>query len=227
MPVYLLSDEPFFPDPELARADGLLAIEGDLTPERLIQAYANGIFPWYSDGEPIMWWSPNPRMVLFPKDFKRTKSLRRTVNKGLFKVTFDVAFEKVINLCASTRKNDEWGTWITGEMIDAYIALHNMGLAHSVESWLDGKLVGGLYGVSLGGVFFGESMFHLVSDASKVALWHLVDKLLSWNFDLIDAQQETPHLSRLGAVAIERKKFLHLLNKSLDKPAKQGRWTEH
>ncbi len=227
MPVYLLSDEPFFPDPELARADGLLAIEGDLTPERLIQAYANGIFPWYSDGEPIMWWSPNPRMVLFPKDFKRTKSLRRTVNKGLFKVTFDVAFEKVINLCASTRKNDEWGTWITGEMIDAYIALHNMGLAHSVESWLDGKLVGGLYGVSLGGVFFGESMFHLVSDASKVALWHLVDKLLSWNFDLIDAQQETPHLSRLGAVAIERKKFLHLLNKSLDKPAKQGRWIEH
>lgn len=227
MPVYLLSDEPFFPDPELARADGLLAIEGDLTTERLIQAYANGIFPWYSDGEPIMWWSPNPRMVLFPKDFKRTKSLRRTVNKGLFKVTFDVAFEKVINLCASTRKNDEWGTWITGEMIDAYIALHNMGLAHSVESWLDGKLVGGLYGVSLGGVFFGESMFHLVSDASKVALWHLVDKLLSWNFDLIDAQQETPHLSRLGAVAIERKKFLHLLNKSLDKPAKQGRWTEH
>ena len=227
MPVYLLSDEPFFPDPELARADGLLAIEGDLTPKRLIQAYANGIFPWYSEGEPILWWSPNPRMVLFPKDFKRTKSLRRTVNKGLFKVTFDVAFNKVINLCASTRKNDELGTWITGEMVDAYIALHNMGLAHSVESWLDGKLVGGLYGVSLGGVFFGESMFHLVSDASKVALWHLVDKLLAWDFDLIDAQQETPHLSRLGAVAIERKKFLHLLNKSLARPAKQGRWTKH
>ncbi len=227
MPVYLLSDESFFPDPELARADGLLAIEGDLTPERLIQAYANGIFPWYSEGEPIMWWSPNPRMVLFPKDFKRTKSLRRTVNKGLFKVTFDVAFDKVINLCAFTRKNDELGTWITGEIIDAYIALHNMGLAHSVESWLDGKLVGGLYGVSLGGVFFGESMFHLVSDASKLALWHLVDKLLVWDFDLIDAQQETPHLSRLGAVAIERKKFLHLLNKSLARPTKQGRWTEH
>ncbi len=227
MPVYLLSDEPYFPDPNLAREDGLLAIEGDLSPERLIQAYAAGIFPWYSDGEPILWWSPDPRMVLFPKDFKRHKNLRRTVNKGLFEVTFDTAFREVINQCALTRQEDELGTWITQEMMEAYVVLHEMGLAHSTEVWQDEKLVGGLYGVSLGGTFFGESMFHKVTDASKVALWHLVDKLLSWNFDMIDAQQETPHLASLGAVAIERKKFLHLLNKSLDKPTRQGRWTNH
>jgi len=227
MPIYLLSDEPYFPDPNLAREDGLLAIEGDLHPERLIQAYAKGIFPWYADGEPILWWSPNPRMVLFPKDFKRHKSLRRKVEKDLFEVTFDTAFDEVIHQCARTRQTDESGTWITKEMIEAYVALHKMGLAHSVEAWQEGKLVGGLYGVSLGGTFFGESMFYGVTDASKVALWHLVDRLLSWNFDMIDAQQETTHLSSLGAVAVERKKFLHLLNKSLDKPTKQGRWTNH
>ena len=227
MPVYLLSDEPYFPDPNLAREDGLLAIEGDLNPERLIQAYAAGIFPWYVDGEPILWWSPDPRMVLFPKDFKRHKNLRRTVNKGLFEVTFDTAFREVIKQCALTRQTDELGTWITKEMLEAYVALHEMGLAHSTEVWQGEKLVGGLYGVSLGGTFFGESMFHKVTDASKVALWHLVDKLLSWNFDMIDAQQETPHLASLGAVAIERKKFLHLLSKSLDKPTRQGRWTNH
>ncbi len=225
MPVFQLTAEPVFPNPALARKDGLLAVGGDLSSERLIQAYAQGIFPWYAQGEPLLWWSPNPRMVLFPQNFKRHKNLKKTVRKNVFKVTFDVAFEEVIKQCAETRKNDELGTWITTEMIAAYTLLHRMGLAHSVEAWQENTLVGGLYGVSLGGTFFGESMFHLVTDASKVALWHLVDKLLLWDFDMIDAQQETPHLSSLGAIAVERKKFLHLLNKSLTVPTRQGSWS--
>jgi len=227
MPVYQLAKECYFPDPVLAREDGLLAIGGDLSLERLVQAYATGIFPWYSEGEPILWWSPDPRMVLFPQDFKRHKNLRRTVDKGVFKVTYDVAFEQVIRQCAATRANRGDETWITGDMIEAYVNMNKTGIAHSVECWQSSKLVGGLYGVSLGGTFFGESMFHLVSDASKVALWHLVDRLITWNFDMIDAQQETQHLSSLGAKPVERKKFLHLLNKSLDKPTRQGRWTNH
>ncbi len=225
MPVFQLTAEPVFPNPALARKDGLLAVGGDLSSERLIQAYAQGIFPWYAQGEPLLWWSPNPRMVLFPQNFKRHKNLKKTVGKNVFKVTFDVAFEEVIKQCAETRNNNESGTWITTEMITAYTLLHNMGLAHSVEAWQKETLVGGLYGVSLGGTFFGESMFHLVTDASKVALWHLVDKLLLWDFDMIDAQQETPHLSSLGAIAVERKKFLHLLNKSLTVPTRQGSWS--
>lgn len=226
MPVYQLTDKWVFPNPNFAREDGLLAIDGDLSPERLIQAYANGIFPWYADGEPILWWSPDPRMVLFPQDFKRHKSLKRIVGKGLFEVTFDVAFEEVISQCANIRKEKNIDTWITGDMVDAYNDLHKMGLAHSVETWLSGKLVGGLYGVSLGGTFFGESMFHKKTDASKVALWYLVDRLIAWHFDMIDVQQETSHLGSLGAVAIERKKFLHLLNNSLAKPTKQGCWSD-
>ncbi len=225
MAVYRLPDEIIFPDPMLADEDGLLAVGGDLKPERLIQAYANGIFPWYSHGEPVLWWSPDPRIVLFPECFKRHKNLRRTVNKALFEVTFDKAFEKVIGLCASTRDNELTGTWITPEMELAYMELHKLGLAHSVETWQNGRLVGGLYGISLGGTFFGESMFHLVTDASKVALWFLVDRLLEWNFDMIDAQQETRHLSSLGAKPVERKKFLHLLKQSLEKPTRQGSWS--
>jgi len=226
MPVYQLPEEPYFPDPNLAREDGLLAIDGDLSPQRLIQAYAAGIFPWYSEGEPILWWSPDPRMVLFPKDFKRSKSLRSTINKGFFRVTFDAAFGEVINQCALVRIKDKEGTWITNEMIDAYVELHQLGIAHSVEAWQDDRLVGGLYGISLGGTFFGESMFHTVTDASKVALWYLVDKLLSWDFDMIDVQQETAHLRSLGAQPVERKKFLHLLHKSLEKPTRKGSWSE-
>ena len=226
MPVYQLPEEPYFPDPNLAREDGLLAIDGDLSPQRLIQAYATGIFPWYSEGEPILWWSPDPRMVLFPKDFKRSKSLRSTINKSLFSVTFDTAFEEVMKQCAVVRRNEDDGTWITSEMIDAYVKLHQQGIAHSVETWQDDRLAGGLYGISLGGTFFGESMFHTVTDASKVALWHLVDKLLSWDFDMIDVQQETAHLHSLGAQPIERKKFLHLLHKSIEKPTRKGSWSE-
>ena len=225
MAVYRLPDEIIFPDPMQADEDGLLAVGGDLKPERLIQAYANGIFPWYSHGEPVLWWSPDPRMVLFPKDFKRHKNLRRTVNKALFEVTFDKAFGNVISSCALTRETELTGTWITPEMELAYMELHKLGLAHSVETWQNGRLVGGLYGISLGGTFFGESMFHLVTDASKVALWFLVDRLLEWNFDMIDAQQETRHLSSLGAKPVERKKFLHLLKQSLEKPTRQGSWS--
>ena len=225
MPVYRLPDEIVFPDPGLAEDDGLLAVGGDLKPERLVHAYANGIFPWYSEGEPVLWWSPNPRMILFPKEFKRHKNLRRTVNKSVFNITFDRAFRQVIGQCAAVRKNDNSGTWITRDMEMAYIKLHELGLAHSVEAWQNGSLVGGLYGVSLGGTFFGESMFHLVTDASKVALWHLTDRLLLWNFDMIDAQQETPHLSSLGAKPVERKKFLHLLKQSLKKPTRRGSWS--
>lgn len=224
MPVYKLPEEPYFPDPRLAREDGLLAVGGDLTPGRLVQAYANGIFPWYSGGEPIMWWSPDPRMVLFPKKFNRSKSLTRTVKKGIFKVTFDTDFESVIQYCSETRRTDEMGTWITEDMIEAYVQLHNMGLAHSVETWRDGKLVGGLYGVSLGSAFFGESMFHLMSDASKVAFWYLVEQAILWDFDMIDAQQDTAHLRSLGAETIDREFFLHLLHKSMEKPTKQGSW---
>ncbi len=226
MAIYYLPEEPLFPDPEEAEPDGLLAVGGDLLPERLLNAYANGIFPWYSDGLPIMWWSPDPRMVLFPEDFKRHKNLRRTVNKQIFKVTFDADFDRVIELCAATRAQSDEGTWITREMIEAYKKLHRLGYAHSVETWKNGELVGGLYGVSLGGSFFGESMFHLVTDASKVALWHLVDLLSAWNFDMIDAQQETAHLKSLGAKPVDRKNFLHLLKRSLKKPTKKGSWNK-
>jgi len=226
MPVYQLTDDLIFPHPERANKDGLLAVGGDLSPERLILAYENGIFPWFAEGDPILWWSPNPRAVLFPDDFKKSKSLTRTIKKGLFNVTFDTAFEQVIALCAMTPREYGDGTWITNSMMVAYNSLHRMGIAHSVESWQDGRLVGGLYGLSLGGTFFGESMFHLVTDASKAALWHLVDRLKQWDFDMIDVQQETPHLISMGAVAVERKKFLHLLHQSIEKPTREGSWSK-
>ena len=225
MSVYYLNEQPLFPHPEEADSDGLLALGGDLSEERLLNAYASGIFPWYSEGQPVLWWSPDPRMVLFPKDFKRHKNLRRTVNKGIFQVTFDRCFDEVIDQCAGIRNNSFEGTWITDEMKTAYKNLHKAGYAHSVETWREGKLAGGLYGVSLGGAFFGESMFHLLTDASKVALWYLVELMLKWDFDMIDVQQETNHLKSLGAVPVKRKIFLTLLEKSLKKPTKRGLWS--
>ncbi len=225
MSIYYLNDKPVFPDPEEADSDGIIALGGDLSEERLISAYASGIFPWYSEGQPILWWSPDPRMILFPGKFKRSKSLRRTVNKNVFEVTFDKNFDEVIEQCAAVRENNFEGTWITEDMKEAYKKLHKSGYAHSVETWKDGKLAGGLYGVSLGGVFFGESMFHLVTDASKVALWYLVELMLKWDFDFIDVQQETNHLKNLGAIPVERKKFLTLLKTSLKKPTKRGLWS--
>ncbi len=211
MPVFQLSDKIIFPDPNLAEPDGLLAIGGDLSQERLLLAYSNGIFPWFSDGYPILWWSPNPRMVLIPKEFKRHKNLRRLVNKKYFSVTFNKNFEGVINSCAGVSRGNQDGTWITDTMKQAYIALHHSGYAHSVEVWENDNLVGGLYGVLMGKVFFGESMFYKVSNASKVALWYLVDRLLDIGIELIDVQQETEHLKSLGARLIDRESFLNLL----------------
>ena len=225
MPVYSLTDEIIFPDPELAENDGLLAIGGDLSDIRILTAYANGIFPWYSEGQPLLWWSPNPRMVLFPDRFKKHKNLRRTVESGKFEVRFDNNFDQVITNCESVPRAGQDGTWITTKMKIAYTDLFNKGLCHSVETYRNEKLVGGLYGISLGGVFFGESMFHLETDASKVALWHLVDFVKAQNFDMIDVQQETDHLRSLGAEPIERGKFLTLLRQSMLKKTLQGSWS--
>ena len=220
----LLDSEIWFPDPENAPGDYPLAVGGDLSPERLIFAYSLGIFPWYSEGEPVLWWSPDPRMVLFPQNLKVSRSLKKILKKKIFEIKFDTDFERVINMCASVKRKGQAGTWITPEMIKAYTELHRLGFAHSVEVYKEGELVGGLYGVSLGGVFFGESMFHTVSDASKVAFVYLVEKLKQWNFDLIDCQQSTPHMARFGAVEISRKEFLDRLRQSLKKPTKSGKW---
>ena len=225
MPIYALTDELIFPDPRLAEEDGLLAFGGDLSVKRLLLAYQHGIFPWYSEGQPVMWWSPDPRMVLFPEKFKRHKNLRRTIDSGKFSVHFDTKFREVIEHCSKVPRRDQKGTWITEEMKTAYVDLFNEGYAHSAEVYIEKTLVGGLYGLSIGSVFFGESMFHLETDASKVALWYLVDKLTEWNFDLIDVQQDTSHLRSLGAETIDRSKFLLLLDKAVQKTTRRGSWS--
>lgn len=225
MPVFKLTDKIAFPDPTQADADGLLAVDGDLKPERLLLAYSLGIFPWYSEDSRIMWWSPNPRYIVEPKNLKRSKSLERTLRKNQFICQFDTNFEAVIRACAHTNRKEEDGTWITEEMIEAYIRLHRLGFAHSVEAYFEGKLVGGLYGVSLGKVFFGESMFFKKRDASKVALSYLCSQAEIWNFHFIDAQVKTDHLISLGAIEIERKEFLFRLNKALEYPSCKGKWT--
>ncbi|MDF2868244.1 MAG: leucyl/phenylalanyl-tRNA--protein transferase [Gammaproteobacteria bacterium] len=201
-----------FPDPQTALVDpnGLLAVGGDLSPERLIAAYSQGIFPWFNEGEDIMWWSPDPRAVLFLDDLKISRSLTKVLRKGLFKLTFDQDFPAVIQQCAELRKNGA-GTWITAEMIEAYCELHRQGIAHSVEVWQQNELVGGLYGLSIGKVFCGESMFSKVSNASKVGLIYLVTKLKQRDFILIDCQMPNPHLLNLGATTIPRQEFLNLL----------------
>jgi leucyl/phenylalanyl-tRNA--protein transferase len=183
-----------------------------------------GDIPWYSDDQPILWWSPDPRLVLDLKDFDISRSLRKTLKKGVFQVTFDHAFEQVIQACAVVPRAAQNGTWITEEMQEAYINLHGLGYAHSVESWFGGKLAGGLYGVSLGKAFFGESMFHLKTDASKVALATLVEKLKSWDFHFIDSQMTTEHMVRLGAKELPRRIFLKRLQSALRHPTRRGRW---
>ena len=224
MSVYLLSDELIFPDPELSNEDGLLAVGGDLSVERLLLSYSNGIFPWYSKESPILWWSPDPRMVLFPEKLKISKSLKSIINKNKFQVKFDVDFEKVIRCCSDIRRKNEESTWITDDMINAYVNLHLEGFAHSVETYHNGKLIGGLYGVSVGKAFFGESMFHYKNDASKLALYLLVERLKLWKFDFIDVQQDTKHLKSLGAELIPRKDFLSILHKSLKHETNRGKW---
>lgn len=224
MPVFELSERLGFPPPHLAGPEGLLAIGGDLSLPRLLLAYKKGIFPWYSEYDPIIWWSPDPRLVLFPRDLRVSRSLRKTLHQGRFQITLDRAFEQVIRECANVRIESGQGTWLVEEMIEAYILLHHAGYAHSAEAWQDGKLAGGLYGVSLGTAFFGESMFARVSNASKAAFVTLVRRLETWGFDLIDCQVRTEHLVRLGAVEIPRREFLKRLEKSLAGPTRRGTW---
>lgn len=225
MPVYLLPDELVFPPPRLARKEGLLAVGGDLSQERLLLAYRMGIFPWYTEDEPIMWWSPDPRLVLYPSELRVSRSLKKTIKKQIFRLTVDESFESVINACAHSRTKADEGTWIVEEMINAYCRLHESGLAHSVEVWQNGSLVGGLYGVSLGKCFFGESMFTLISNASKVALVALVQYLRAREFHFIDCQISTPHLLSFGAQEIPRTQFLNELEQALKSPTLKGKWS--
>jgi leucyl/phenylalanyl-tRNA--protein transferase len=217
-------DEIIFPDPEKADADGLLAVGGDLSVNTLISAYSRGIFPWYSQEMPILWWSPDPRLVLFPEKLKISKSLRHIIRQGKYQVRKDTNFKKVIEYCASTRRKGQEGTWITEEMKQAYIRLHNEGYAHSFEAYYKNELAGGLYGVSLGRAFFGESMFHTMTDASKVALFCLVEYINKWKFHFIDAQQPTSHMKMMGAEEISRKEFLRILKISMQQPTIRGKW---
>ncbi|GAB6146448.1 leucyl/phenylalanyl-tRNA--protein transferase [Desulfocicer niacini] len=225
MPVFRLSEALVFPPPHLAREDGLLCVGGDLSPQRLILAYQNGIFPWFSHGEPLLWWSPDPRMVLFPRNINISRSLKKCIRKGQFTITMDTCFREVITACADSRTRKGEETWLVDGMIPAYIHLHEMGLAHSVETWQNKVLVGGLYGISLGRTFFGESMFSFVSNSSKVALAALCHHLTALKFDLIDCQVATTHLASMGAVDIPRSLFIQKLTRSLNKKPIKGQWT--
>jgi leucyl/phenylalanyl-tRNA--protein transferase len=223
MPVYQLDHRLWFPPPEEAE-DGLLAVGGDLRPERLLLAYSRGIFPWYEEGIPILWHSPDPRLVLEARALHVPRSLRKTINRGIYEVRFDTAFAQVIAECGRMKRPGQRGTWITKDMRAAYMRLHEMGFAHSIESWQGDKLAGGLYGVSLGGAFFGESMFARAPDASKVAFVTLVERLVDWGIELIDCQVYTEHLARFGAEEWPRARFLAALAHALDRPTRRGPW---
>ncbi len=223
----LATDNIAFPNPRFASRDGLLAYGGDLSVKRLLSAYSHGIFPWYSEGEPILWWSPDPRMVLFPQNFRCSDSLRRTIKRGRYEVRIDTCFECVMRECASVPREGQCGTWITEDMVKAYVALHNEGHAHSFETFYDGRLVGGLYGVAVGGVFCGESMFHIMRDASKVAFARLVEFCKMNDIRMIDAQQETEHLASLGARPIPRLQFLDEIGKTDSHPRRDTKWASH
>lgn len=224
MAIYRLPDTGIaFPDPFDAEPDGLLAVGGDLTPHRLVAGYSIGVFPWYHEDSPRMWWTPDPRCILLPEEFHLPRSLARVLRTKTFSFTLDTAFSDVIRACAGPR-GDYDGTWLVPEMIEAYCNLHKLGLAHSVEAWHNGELAGGLYGVSLGAVFFGESMFFHRPNASKAAFAHLVGLLRDKNFTLIDCQQVTPNLLRFGAKPVPRKEFMDRLRKALDAPLHRGNW---
>lgn len=227
MPVFWLSEKDLnFPNPALANNDGILAIGGDLSPERLLLAYQQGIFPWFNERDPILWWSPDPRFVLFPEKLKIAKSMRSYFNQRKLDYTLDTDFRAVITACQrSRRKGQGGGTWITADMLEAYCTLHDMGFAHSVEVWQDGQLVGGLYGIALGKCFFGESMFAWVSNASKFGFIALVGLLRKLDFQLIDCQQETRHLESLGAENINREDFLKFLEHNRNTPTLRGSWS--
>lgn len=210
-----LSNSIWFPNPEEADKEGLLAVGGDLSVKRLIHAYRSGIFPWFDDYQPILWWSPDPRMIMFLDDFKVSKSLEKIIHKNKFTITYNTCFREVIRNCSQIKREGQQGTWITSQMQEAYLQLYEIGLATSVEIWLDDELVGGLYGIDLidKKVFCGESMFSKVSDASKVGFYYLVAKLKAKNYQLIDCQMYTAHLERLGAKEIPRNEFLKYLNR--------------
>ncbi len=223
---WLRGDAPFPPiERALDEPNGLLAAGGDLSPERLLSAYRLGIFPWYSEGQPILWWSPDPRMVLFVDELKVARSLRRAVDKRRFDIRVDTAFAAVIDACAAPRPGQR-GTWITGTMVDAYVQLHRLGYAHSVEAWDGATLAGGLYGISIGRMFFGESMFARATDASKIALVHLADILKRRDMPLIDCQQDTAHLARLGARPISRKEFAGAVTRLVNSTAPVATWDQ-
>lgn len=221
---WLRASDPFPPvERALTEPNGLLAAGGDLSPERLLAAYRRGIFPWFNAGEPILWWSPDPRMVLFPEEFEPSRSLRRRLRRGDYEIRVDTAFTEVMQACAAPRPGQR-GTWITPPMMAAYTRLHRLGHAHSVETWIEGRLVGGLYGVAIGRVFFGESMFARVSDASKIAFAHLVAQLRAWGYGLIDCQMSTRHLASLGAREIPRSAFNALLAALTPLPGEPAPW---
>ena len=225
MPLFMLNAEADFPPVAWAGPDGILAVGGDLSPRRLLRAYGRGIFPWYSDGEPILWWSPDPRFVIFPAEVHIPRSLKKVMNDQIFQLSFDRVFAGVIDGCAQPRPEQN-GTWITEEMRQAYVGLHSLGYAHSLEAWHDGALAGGLYGVALGRCFFAESMFHLESNASKVVLFALARALKKMGFVVIDCQVHSPHLESWGARSITRRHYLELLRIGLSSSTLRGNWGE-
>ncbi|MBO6938654.1 MAG: leucyl/phenylalanyl-tRNA--protein transferase [Deltaproteobacteria bacterium] len=226
MPVYLLGeDDVAFPPPSAATPEGIVAVGGDVSPERLVNAYANGIFPWPVEGYPLLWFSPDPRFVLEPSKVHVGRSLRKAMNRGHYRITADEAFTEVIDACAHAPRPGQDGTWITTELRNGYVRLHQLGFAHSIEAWEGERLVGGLYGVSLGAAFFGESMYAAAPDASKVAFATLCGVLEQWDFAFVDCQVHTPHLERFGAEDWPRPRFLDALSKALEAPTRRGSWT--
>jgi len=221
----LEDDDPFPPlEQALQEPNGLLAIGGDLTPPRLLEAYRHGIFPWFNDDNPILWWSPDPRMVLFPDELKVSRSLAKRLKQQDYEVRYDTAFREVIQACAASPRPRQGGTWISPEMVEAYCRLFGLGYAHSAETWMDGELAGGLYGVAIGRMFYGESMFHRRPDASKIAFVHLVRQLQQQGCGMIDCQMKTAHLERFGAREIARNKFVGKLAEWVNYPQTPGPW---
>ncbi len=225
MPIFELTDDLVFPSPRLASRDGILAVGGDLSAERLLLAYSQGIFPWPHEGYPLLWFCPNPRFVLKPTQANIGKSLKKTMRQNPYRITCDTSFTEVMQHCSSNYRPGQDGTWITPDMIHAYTKLHEKGFAHSIEAFSGEQLVGGLYGISLGGIFFGESMFALSPNASKIAFATLLAHLIHWNFDLVDCQSQTDHLARFGAAHCSRTQFLKILKQSAKtKATRIGKW---